>query len=433
MFSLIKKLFVKRSSQSAGELSSGSKGAAYEMQKKIAHEGDAEKRLRLAKDKNTHKEILYYLAEHDSDPKVRKAVVNNKSLPVQAGTVLAKDIDVDVRLTLAKRLVELLPELSKEEHSQLYAYAVQSLGTLALDEVLKIRKALSSTLKDSAYAPPKVVGKLAHDVEREVSEPILRFCVALSDEELLDILAQHPEGWAIEAIAGRQKVSNKVSRAVINTKHRPAGSVLLENEGADISDALLKEIVEKSKACPEWQKSIAGRKNLPVGIAKALAGYADASVRDILLRRDDFDEQTIEDISQMFRRRLDYATEKELSESEEGPNARAFRLHQEGRLGDETISDALAMKDREFIYAALSLMSEIELKMVEKIFDLKAAKPIIALCWKAGISMRLALKLQQELAHIPPKELVYPKGGTDYPMSRDEMLWQLEFVGVEAA
>ncbi len=41
-------------------------------------------------------------------------------------------------------------------------------------ELLKIRKALASTLKDHAYTPPKVAGQLARDVEREVSESTVR-------------------------------------------------------------------------------------------------------------------------------------------------------------------------------------------------------------------------------------------------------------------
>jgi hypothetical protein len=47
--------------------------------------------------------------------------------------------------------------------------------------------------------------------------------------------------------------------------------------------------------------------------------------------------------------------------------------------------------------------------------------------------MRFALRLQKELGHIQPKDLIYPRDGTDYPLTRDEMLWQLEFLGIKAA
>ena len=43
----------------------------------------------------------------------------------------------------------------------------------------------------------RLAGLLARDVERDVSEPILRFCAALSDRDLLDILKSHPASWVV--------------------------------------------------------------------------------------------------------------------------------------------------------------------------------------------------------------------------------------------
>jgi hypothetical protein len=64
---------------------------------------------------------------------------------------------------------------------------------------------------------------------------------------------------------------------------------------------------------------------------------------------------------------------------------------------------------------------------------LKAPKPIIALTWHANLTMRLALQLQKELGQVAPKEIIYPKNGTDYPMTKEELNWQLEFLGVKTA
>ena len=64
---------------------------------------------------------------------------------------------------------------------------------------------------------------------------------------------------------------------------------------------------------------------------------------------------------------------------------------------------------------------------------MRKAKPVVALCWKAGLSMRFALRVQQEMAQIPASELLYPRDGTDYPMTTDELRWQLEFLGFKAA
>jgi uncharacterized protein (DUF2336 family) len=403
---------------------------SYEEQRSALHSADVKARLSLAKNAHTSREILYYLAEKDPEPKVRKAVIKNKAMPVQASPVLATDQDQDVRLALAGRLVELLPGLSQDKQSQLYAFAVQALGTLALDEVLKIRIALSSTLADHAHTPPKVAGQLARDVEREVSEPVLRFCAALSDADLLDILKSHPAGWVIEAVARRKTVSENVAGAVIQSRNMPGGKALIENEGASLTEKLLHTIVDMARNMPEWQKPIAVRKALPISIAQQLAEFVDASVRDLLLSRGDFDENTTEEIAAVFRRRVDFASSCQKDEGE-NMGVRIARLVKEGNLTENTISDALAMRDQEFVIAAVAYMARTDTNNARKIFEMGAGRPIVALAWKASLSMRMALQLQKEVGRVEVKALVYPKGGTDYPLSQNEMDWQLEFLGLK--
>ena len=89
------------------------------------------------------------------------------------------------------------------------------------------------------------------------------------------------------------------------------------------------------------------------------------------------------------------------------------------------------MRDKEFAVLALAAMTGSTASDIQKVFQMRAAKPLCAMAWKAGLSMRMALRLQQEMAQIPPKELLYPKGGTDYPMTRDEIQWQLDFLDLE--
>jgi uncharacterized protein (DUF2336 family) len=402
---------------------------SYEEQRAASQSARVRDRIDLARNEETNKEILYYLAEKDPSHKVRIEVVKNNAMPPHVSPVLAVDPDQDVRLALAGRLVELLPDVSRDKQSQLYAFVVQSLGTLALDEVLKIRKALSSTLKDHAYAPPKVAGQLARDVEREVSEPVLRFCAALSDEDLLDILRSHPASWVVQAIAARDEVSEEVSEAVIEVEDGPGGRVLIENDGASLTEGVLQYIVEKARSFAEWHKPMAMRKSLPGSVARALAEFVDHSVRDILLNRDDFDPETAEEVAAVFRRRVDLVSGEEEGESVE---VRLQRALDEGRLNEDLISDAIAMRDYQLAYGAIAHMTGAPLERIETIFDSRSAKAVVAISWLAGLPMRLALTLQRDVARIKPKELIYPKGGTDYPMSEDELNWQLEFLGFVA-
>lgn len=411
-----------------GEQPASAKGddARYEQEKEVARSGDTAARVKLAGSPKTRQEILYYLAEKDPDPEVRRAVAGNAATPVQASSVLAGDSDEDVRLALAGRLLRLMPGLSQDKKSQIYAFAVQALGTLALDEVLKIRVALSSALKDCAVAPPEVVKKLARDIERDVSEPILRFCLALPDEDLLEILKSHPESWAVQAIAARPEVSMDVSQAVIDTDDAQAGLILMDNKGAVIRPETLGTIVEKAKDIPAWQKPIAMRASLPPDLARELAGFVDQSVRMILMERTDFDADTMDEISRIVQRRIDFM---DISGCKGGElESLVKKMAKDGKLGDEEISDALAVREYEFVVVALAVLLRTSVQRVSGIMAMHAPKPVVAVCWKAGLSMRTALQIQKEIAKVPPKELVYPRGGTDYPLSNKDLNWQLEFL-----
>jgi uncharacterized protein (DUF2336 family) len=221
-----------------------------------------------------------------------------------------------------------------------------------------------------------------------------------------------------------------VSQAVIDTGNPTAGKYLLQNPGAEIPDDLLEVIVDRAREFPEWHKPIAVRIPLPPLMARKLAAYVDKSVRKILVERSDLDSDTISDVAEIIRRRIEY--EDKFKEEAKKTDAvdRARNLYKKGDLTEEILSDAAAMRDRKFVLAGMALLLKTNLPTVEKVFDVKAPKAICALCWKAGLSMRFALHVQQVLANIPPAQLVYPRGGLDYPLSKEDMQWQLDVIGI---
>jgi hypothetical protein len=173
---------------------------------------------------------------------------------------------------------------------------------------------------------------------------------------------------------------------------------------------------------------MAMRKSLPHSIARQLAEFVDTSVRDLLMKRTDFDESTREEISAIVRRRLDYADQEE--RTIEPVAVRLARMKDEGSLNEEAITDALAMRDNDFVVSGLAHMAGTSPDDARRIIQMGAAKPIIALVWRAGLSMRMALQIQKDLGRIPPKELIYPRDGTDYPLTPAELKWQAEFLGI---
>lgn len=399
----------------------------YQREKEQARSEDPKIRKKLAAKKSTRPEILYYLAG-DSDPEVRRAVALNKMTPSQADVILAKDGAVDVRLALAKRLMDLLPNVSADKQSQLYAYAVNALATLARDEVLKVRIALSTTLRDKTYAPPQVASQLAKDAEREVAEPMLRFCVALSDEDLLEIIAEHPAPWVLSAIATRDVVNEPVSDAIVDTDDVDATALLIDNSGARINMTTLEVIVEKASNIPAFHEPLVKRKSLPAKLASELALFVDTSLLRYLEDRSDYDEKTREEIVSTVRRRIEF--EAKIGDKSQMPRS-VIEMAQKGQLNEEMVSDAIAWREFHFVELSLSVLAQVPVEIVQKIIKTEAPKPIVALCWRAGLPMRTAIKIQQEIVKLPTKEVLLAKGGTDYPLEDKDMLWQLDFFGIK--
>ena len=83
--------------------------------------------------------------------------------------------------------------------------------------------------------------------------------------------------------------------------------------------------------------------------------------------------------------------------------------------------------NRAFITHALALMAGMPPALVTRIADARSAKAITAMAWKAGLKMRFAIKLQARFGNVPPREILQAKDGVDYPLSEDDMTWQLDF------
>jgi uncharacterized protein (DUF2336 family) len=382
-------------------------------------------RRKVAENPAVSPEMLYLLAT-DPDPRVRRAVAAHKQTPAQVSPLLAQDQDVDVREVLLQRLVKLLPDLPPAQQGEVYLATVKALETLAHDEVLRIREALANTLKDVAYAPYSVVKTLAEDIEESVARPVLQLCAALTDDDLLEIIGRHAAPWVLPAIARRATLSAAVSGAIIDQAEAAAGGVLLDNRGAVIDEPGLEALVEQAQAVPGWQPKLASRPALPSRLALRMAEYVEETVLKILQKRKDFDAETRAEVASVTRRRLDYL---ETTKGKQPPEARALALAKQGKLDETALLDAISWNDRAFVMAALGAKLPAPAALVERIFATKSPRAIVALSWKAGFSMRAALRLQG-LAGVTGREILNARNGQDYPLTPKDMQWQLELVGV---
>ena len=102
-------------------------------------------------------------------------------------------------------------------------------------------------------------------------------------------------------------------------------------------------------------------------------------------------------------------------------------LLSQNRLDSEELSEALMQGDDRLVSAGLALLSGYNLAFVKHVRNATSAKGVVALAWKAGLTPRFAGQLQATWAHIPRPQVLPTTDGT-FPLSKEEMRWQLEFL-----
>lgn len=389
---------------------------------------DTQLRLRQAEDSVTSPDILQKLAA-DSNVTVREKVAHNAAAPLKAQVLLALDDSDSIRAAIAYRAGSLVARLAQLGAPHAAALAIHTLEALALDQAVNVRVALATSLKDVALAPAAVIKKLARDISREVAEPILRCCLALSDDDLISLISERRDGWRHNAIASRASVSAKVSDAIIASDSQTAVMTLLGNAHADLDENRLTLLTDRAVTEAAWQEPLARRAGLPPRLARRLAEFVDEKILGILRQRDDFDSATVEDIVTTIRRRVAWTNAPDATL----PGAeKARRMFLCGTLDTTQISDALSWNEQDFVSHAVALLARVPVPTVTTIFKSQNPRAVTALAWRAKLPMRCALLLQMRAANIPSDRLLNARGGTEYPETPFAMIWQLEMYGIVA-
>ena len=392
----------------------------YEDSKEIARQGRDKARRNLASNRTTKPEVLYFLAE-DKSSDVRRHIAANEKTPRQADLILARDINDEVRCDLA-------PEATAKESAKLQELTFEVLDILAKDQLPRVRQILSEEIKHSNTVPKKVVKRLAKDIELLVAAPILEYSPLLSDEDLLEIIAAGPVQGGLSAVARRSKVDVSIADAIVRANDIPAVAALLGNKNAQIREETLDQVIEKAEELGEpgepMHEPLAMRPGLSKRALRRIAGFVTSSVLHILQERHDLDEDTAKEIADKVKERMEVdERDKETNEA----LVRAQKLHEKDMINDKGLAKAIATGDREMVTHAIALQTMMPLDTVKRIMSSGNGKSITALNWKAGLSMRTAVKLQRQICAVPQKSMLLARDGIGYPMNEDEMGWYLDF------
>ncbi len=161
------------------------------------------------------------------------------------------------------------------------AIAEEIFRLMLRDAETRVRLALSESLKDNPSIPHDIALGLARDVA-EVASPILKHSEILTDDDLLEIISEHSTAHKI-AVAGRKHVSEGVSEALADTADEEVVATLVANQGAELSEQVLKKVVDAFGDVEMVNTPLAERDWLPISISERLVSLVSESLRDHLV------------------------------------------------------------------------------------------------------------------------------------------------------
>lgn len=380
----------------------------------------------LARQPDTEPEVLYYLAG-DAEPAVRRAVAANPATPAQADRLLCDDSDDSVRGALARKIGRLVPDLDPASQARLRQQAVELLERLAQDHLAQVRQIVAEEVKHSPNVPRGLVRRLAEDVETIVCAPVLEYSPLLQDEDLIEIIAATTAEGALSAIARRQGLGGAVSDAIVATIDVPAVASLLANPSAEIRAGTLDQIVAQAAAIQDWQAPLVVRPELSLRTMRRIAGFVGSALVEEMARHHDLDAETALGLARQVRSRLRHAHFDQPEPPGALADAATDALH-----NDDALAEAIEAGRGAVVTEILALRTNLPPATVGAILAARNGRAATALVWKAGLGMRVAVKLQQHLLRLPPAKVLNAREGLHFPLTEAEMVLQLELFGVAA-
>lgn len=261
--------------------------------------------------------------------------------------------------------------------------ADQIFQILVQDSAVKIRSALSESLKHNPHISHDVVMKLASDVEM-VSMPILKVSEVLSEADLIEIIRNSEEVWRCVAVASRSDVSEPIADALVNFNHKDVTSELLDNQKADISEYSLDKIVTQAQTNEDLASRMAARSSLPPAIVEKLSKVVSEDIARQMHENLNISGRDIE----KERRQLHEKNILELIDNAKDDKEIASlvsQLHKDGRLSSSIIINALCHGSIAFVEQSFAKLGSVPLANARMLMSDRGKLGFRALYNKAGL------------------------------------------------
>ena len=386
---------------------------------------DLDLRVKLAASPTTPSDILSFLARDDAIT-VRAAVALNPSVDATGDQRLAGDGDERVRLLIARKLAT---SLTGPVEAALRERTLGILSTLVRDEAVRIRTAIALIVAELPDLPRDLLLALAHDTAASVSEPVLRLSPLLSTEDLLNLLETPPHEAVAATIACRPNLPEAVASAIAASADSVAIQTLLSNQAASIKESTLDLLIARAEHEPGWHEPLVRRPRLSDHAARTLSEIVAAHLLKVLTERTDISAAVVAEIQQRLDEQLARAPKPAARVTDETLMEEARQLDTMGDLTETAVLAALRSGDVRRASTMLAVAASVPLAVMDRAASLRSAKALISLVWKAGFSMRAAGPVQTVIGQLGPEAAMLPSASGGYPLTPEELGWQLDFLG----
>lgn len=243
-------------------------------------------------------------------------------------------------------------ELSDSER----AIAEDIFKAMVKDAEVRVRKALSETLKDNPDVPHEVATSLAKDVA-DVAIPMIESSSVLTDEDLREIVKTKGAEHQV-AIAGRDEVSADVADMLVDTGNEQVVATLVGNDGADIKESTLERVLDEFGDSELVNAPMAQRTKLPIAVAERLVTLVTENLQQHIMTHHELSTETATDLLMSSR---EQATVSLLETGSDAMDVLKLvdQLKKHGRLTPTLVIRAICMGDMTFFEAALAKLAGI--------------------------------------------------------------------------
>ncbi len=307
---------------------------------------------------------------------------------------------VDTRASTVRKVAAQLDETSLTEAER--ELVEEILRAMVRDAEVRVRRALSDSLKDHPSAPHDVALRLANDVS-EVALPMIEFSKVLTEDDLIEIVRSKPEDSQL-AVARRQTVSASVADALVETQNETVVAELVGNDGADISEGTYQRVLDEFGDSETVNTPLVQRRKLPITIAERLVTLVSDSMREYLVTHHELSSDLATDLVLQSRER---ATVGLLSDNADDLDVAQLvaQLHANGRLTQTIVLRALCMGDASFFEISMAKLAGIPLANARVLIFDYGQLGLKSLCDKCSTTpeffpvVRVAVDVLQELEH----------------------------------